>query len=71
MRLSQYLEARDESESAFARRSGVPQRTINRICMGSGCNVSTALVIIRATHAHPTPDDGTVSLEDLAASAAA
>lgn len=65
MKLASYLTARDEREAAFARRSGVAQRTINRICAGARCNVDTAVAIIQATHKEPTPANGTVGLEDL------
>jgi hypothetical protein len=65
MTLSEYLLATRESGSAFARRAGVPIRTINRVCAGDGCTATTALAIIRATHHNPTPGGGSVSLEDL------
>lgn len=59
VRLSDYLESRGESQAAFARRSGIPQSTINLICNGKGTRVETAIKIIRAT-------GGLVALEDLA-----
>jgi transcriptional regulator with XRE-family HTH domain len=58
MRLADYLTSRKESQSAFARRTGVPQATINNICNGAGTRSDTALKIIHAT-------GGLVTLEDL------
>lgn len=74
MRLVDYLEARDESQEAFAKRAsrheptgrGISQRTVSRIAAGGSCNATTALAIIRATRQEPAPDGGTVMLEDLA-----
>ncbi len=76
MRLADYLDTRGESQEAFAKRAGVheptgrgiSQRTVSRIASGGSCNASTALAIIRATRAEPSPDGGTVMLEDLAVS---
>lgn len=65
MRLTDYLKETGESEAAFARRAGVQQRTVNRICSGAGCNAATALAIIRATAEQKTPGGGCVALEDL------
>ena len=65
VRLSDYLEARDERESAFARRAGVPQSTINLICHGGGTTVGTAAKIVRASMQAPAPDGGVVTYEDL------
>lgn len=58
MRLADYLRSRDESQVAFARRTGIPQATINGICNGAGTRSDTALRIIHAT-------GGLVTLEDL------
>lgn len=71
MKLSEYLKARDESQTEFAERAGVQQRTVSRLVQGRGCNAETAHKIIRATHAAPTPTGGTVSLDDLVSSEAA
>ncbi len=65
MRLAEYLEARGESQAGFARRARLPQKTINRICNGSGCNAETAQAIIDASRDEPTGNGGTVSLRDL------
>lgn len=66
MRLSEYLAAIDCSEAEFARRTDIPQRTINRICNGSvRCRIDTAHAIVRATHEHPTPSGGVVTFEEL------
>lgn len=65
MKLVDYLTAKGESQAAFARRAALDQRTINRICNGDGCSAETALAIIRASHADPTPGGGTIGLEDL------
>jgi predicted transcriptional regulator len=65
MRLPDYLTARDESQSAFAKRAGLPQSTVNLVCQGSGTRVETALKIIRASRDEPAPGGGTVTLEDL------
>lgn len=60
MRLAEYLERTGETQSAFAKRSGVPQSTVSLICKGGGTRVETALKIIEAT-------GKLVALEDLAA----
>lgn len=65
MRLSEYIQAVDGAEAAFARRAGIPQTTIHRICKGGGCNIETAHEIVRATHARPTPSGGVVTFEEL------
>ena len=65
MRLLDYLEARGEKQAAFARRCGVDQRTVNRICLGDGCSAATAHLVIKASREEPAPDGGTVTLEDL------
>ena len=59
MRLPEYLKSNGESQSAFAKRAGVPQSTINLICNGRGTTVDTAVKIVRAT-------GGLVPYEDLA-----
>lgn len=67
--LMTYLERAEESERSFSRRSGVGQRTINRICRGeSGCNLLTALMIREASRKQPGPSGETVGIEQLAAS---
>lgn len=68
MKLVDYLEARKEPQAAFARRAGLGQRVVNRICLGGDCSAPTALAVIRASHAEPTPGGGTVGLEDLVTS---
>ena len=65
MKLLRYLAERGISETAFARESGLDQRTINRIVKGQEPTASTALRIIRASRRRPAPRGGTVSLEDL------
>jgi predicted transcriptional regulator len=65
MRLPEYLESRGESQAAFARRTGIPQSTVNLICNGKGTRVDTAIRIIQATRDEPAPDGGTVRIEDL------
>lgn len=74
MKLSDYLDAKGESQEAFAARATrhappgrtVSQRTISRIIGGTVCNAATALAIIKATRDEPTDDGATVTLEDLA-----
>lgn len=58
MRLPVYLEARRESQRAFAVRAGVSYNTVNQICRGGGTRTSTALRIVEAT-------EGMVRIEDL------
>ncbi len=66
MTLKSYLKSRGESEAGFARRTGVQQKTINRICAGEvRCRIDIANRIVRATHKDPTPSGGTVSFEEL------
>ena len=65
MRLRAYLAVREESARAFAVRAGLQERTVQRLVEGDGCNAATALAIIRASQEQPTPNGGTVELEDL------
>ena len=66
VRLGTYLAAGGESARAFAARAGVLHRTVLQVIHGEvRCNVATAAAIIRATRDRPTPDGGTVTLEDL------
>jgi len=68
MRLNQYLSARQESKSSFAKRSGIPTTTVTRICdisKGGGCNISTAHLIVLASIEHPTALGGVVTFEEL------
>ena len=58
MRLPEYLKEQGETQVAFARRTGIPQSTLNLICHGKGTGVETAVTIIKAT-------GGIVSIEDL------
>lgn len=60
MRLTEYLERTGETQVAFAKRSGVPQSTVNLLCRGGGARAETAIKIIDAT-------GGLVKLEDLTA----
>jgi predicted transcriptional regulator len=66
MKLRDYLDARGESENAFAKRSGIPQRTINRIANGGECLAGTAIEVIRASMQEPAPGGGIVDLDSLA-----
>ena len=71
MRLADYLEAKAESESEFARRAGIPQQTVNRVCHGEAIpRGDTMLKIVTATREKPAPDGGTVRFEDLIPEAA-
>lgn len=72
MDLPSYIAAVDGSEVAFAKRSGVSQSTVNRICRGrkeghdgAALRLKTAYRIIRASHDRPAPGGGVVSLDDL------
>ena len=66
MKLQAYLAARGETQSGFARRTGIAQRTVNRACgEGSTPSLEVASRIVRATRAAPAPDGGTVMYEDL------
>lgn len=59
MRLSDYLTSEGISEAEFARRAGIPQRTVNRACNGAGIHLGTARKIVKAT-------GGLVGFDDLA-----
>lgn len=63
--LDVYLDERDESQAAFARRSKVPQQTVFGVASGRGCNVSTAYLIVQACKDKPLPRGRTVDYEDL------
>lgn len=66
MKLADYLEQRGESENAFAKRAGVPQRTINRIARDENEPLlETAALIVEASRQEPTPKGSTVTFEDL------
>ena len=65
MKLSVYLELRDEKQVEFARRAGLPQSAISRACQGDGMRLATASAIVRASREEPAPDGGTVRFEDL------
>jgi len=65
MTLNDYLAARDESQNAFSKRSGVPQRTVCRICADGVCSMRNAAKVVKATKEHPSPGGGTVGYEDL------
>ncbi len=68
MKLKQYLEARGESQGAFARRAGVEAATISAIVRDEtrkGPTVSSAMLIVGASREDPAPDGGTVTYEDL------
>ena len=58
MDLVTYLDNRDESQKAFAKRAGIAQSTLNGICLGAECHARTALKIKIAT-------SGAVDVEDL------
>ena len=59
MKLSEYLASVGISEAEFARRAGLPQRTVNRVCNGAGIHLGTARKIVKAT-------GGLVGFDDLA-----
>ena len=66
MKLSDYIAAVDGSESAFAERCGLQQRTVNRIASGEvRCRIDIADAIVKATQAQPTPSGEYVDFEDL------
>jgi len=65
MKLSVYLRERDESINAFAKRSGVPATTVQRVCDGAVCNTVTAYRIVRASRVRRAPGGKSVQLEDL------
>ena len=71
MRVKEYLEARGESQAAFAKRAteyleaGVSQRTVSRAAAGEGVHAVNAWAMIEASKAEPAPDGGTVTLEDF------
>lgn len=65
MTLSDYLAARGESQNAFSKRSGIPQRTVCRICADGVCSLRNAHRVVQATKADPAPDGGSVGFEDL------
>lgn len=49
MTLAEYLERLGESQSEFARRSGVPQSVVNRICLGGDARGKNWALIAKAT----------------------
>ena len=59
MDLSEYLESKQESESQFARRAGIPQQTLNRIARGSCIPLADAVYLIQVATA------GLVRVEDI------
>lgn len=59
MRLAEYLERTGESQTVFARRSGLTQANVSRIVLGGGAGLQTARKILDAT-------GGLVTLDDLA-----
>lgn len=66
VRLPEYIAAVDGSESEFARRTGIPQRTVNRICNGLvRCRIDIAETIVRASQERPAPCGGVVTFEEL------
>lgn len=65
MRLLDYLEARGELPSEFARRSGVPESTLRDILADKPGNMRTSKRIVRAAKRAPTPDGGVVDFQDL------
>ena len=66
MGLKDYLDARGESQAGFARRSRLPQQTVNAICArGYARDLEVAERIVTASRREPAPDGGTVRYEDL------
>lgn len=65
LHLRDYLAAVGSTQIAFAAASGVPYRTVQRVCSGVVCELRTALQIERYTREHPTPNGEWVSVEDL------
>jgi hypothetical protein len=66
MKLDEYLLAVNESKREFAARSGVPYRSVYRTCVEGWCGTRNAVLVVRATHARPTPSGGVVTFDDLA-----
>ena len=65
MRLSEYLEARDETPYAFALSMGIPRATVARIIRFGNPTLAIAEKIIEASRAKPAPGGGTVTYDDL------
>jgi len=55
MRLEQYLDQRGESQNGFAKRSGVPQSIVNRICLGGDAYGRNWALIQLATRGRVSP----------------
>ncbi len=75
MTIESYLKATGQSQSAFARAIGIPQRTFSQIVQhGGSCHVAQAEAIINGSMMNPAPRRpgariGHVTLKDLAAGA--
>lgn len=57
MTLADYLERTGESQNEFARRSGVPQSVVNRICLGGDARGRNWALIANATSGKVTVED--------------
>lgn len=56
MRLCEYLEKTGESQSEFAKRSGVPQSVVNRVCLGGDARGRNWALISKATSGKVTAE---------------
>ncbi len=66
MRISDYLEARGERQSAFAMRAGVlPQTLFNIIKFEQRPRLDIALQLHDASLKRPTKDGGVIELRDM------
>jgi predicted transcriptional regulator len=57
MRLEQYLDQRNETQVDFARRAGIPQSSVSRICTGKDVRGRLWARIIAATGSRVQPRD--------------
>jgi hypothetical protein len=62
-----YLDARGESEQAFAIRARIHQRSLNRALISGNCTLRLARDIVNASRKEPAPGGETITYEDLAA----
>lgn len=66
VKITDYLEARDESVASLARRAGLLRSTLHEIAVGnSRPRVDIARKIVMASRDKPTTDGRTVTYEDL------
>ncbi len=65
MKFNEYLRSRNESVTAFARRSGVPATTAQRVADGGVPTITTCYLIVKASQKQRAKGGGSVSYDDL------